>query len=75
MGEKSAEEKVKIREEVVESVKEEIDHALSDCDNETPSYIIIKIILGILDKPDLKLKGMERMAVLDYVTKVYGYNF
>ena len=55
-------------------VIEELDNALADCSG-APGHIVNQIILSVLDgaQREKRLKGLERLAALDYLEDVHGY--
>lgn len=65
-----------VRQENLEEIKERLDYNLADCSG-APFRIIAQIVLDTLDtaQKEKKINGLERIAALDYLEKVYGYRF
>lgn len=65
-----------VNQENIEDIEEELDYALGDC-MDAPMYLIIKTVLGVLDKAERegRLNAKERRVACNYITENYGYDF
>ena len=65
-----------VRPENLDSIKEELDWALSDTQG-APSYLVVEIVLNTLDNAQRegRINQKEREAACDYIKREYGYDF
>ncbi len=69
-------EKNAVRPENLDSIKGELDWALSDMQG-APSYLVVEIVLNTLDNAQRegRINQQERVAACDYIKSEYGYDF
>ena len=65
-----------VRPENLDSIKAELDWALSDTQG-APFYLIVEIVLNTLDNAQRegRINQPERVAACDYIKREYGYDF
>ena len=65
-----------VRQENLDSIKEELDWALSDTQG-APFYLIVEIVLNTLDNAQRegRINQKERETACDYIKREYGYDF
>ena len=65
-----------VRPENLDSIKEELDWALSDTQG-APFYLVVEIVLNTLDNAQRegRINQKEREAACDYIKREYGYDF
>ena len=69
-------EKNAVRPKNLDSIKAELDWALSDTQG-APSYLIVEIVLKTLDNAQRegRINQRERVAACNYIKSEYGYDF
>ena len=65
-----------VRPENLDSIKAELDWALSDTQG-APSYLVVEIVLNTLDNAQRegRINQKERETACDYIKREYGYDF